>query len=125
LWGWFFSSKYLVPHGSHVVVSLVHTSLGSSYLIANVLHYPPPLAHSFVLGTAVINVPPMPLGMKKSEKLPKRGKELGKNNPFIASMWLRSGRCGNMNPGGKITPSLPNCLAQPETPGGACAQATP
>jgi hypothetical protein len=24
-----------------VVVSLVHTSLGSSYLIAHVLHYPP------------------------------------------------------------------------------------
>ena len=38
-----------------MVVSLVHTSLGSSYLIAHVLHYPPPHAHSFVLGTAVIN----------------------------------------------------------------------
>jgi hypothetical protein len=25
-----------------VVVRLVHTSLGSSYLIAHVLHYPPP-----------------------------------------------------------------------------------
>jgi hypothetical protein len=41
------------------MVSLVHTSLGSSYLIAHVLHYPPPptrmTAHSFVLGTAVIN----------------------------------------------------------------------
>jgi hypothetical protein len=39
-----------------VVVSLVHTSLGSSYLIADVLHYPPPpQAHSFVIGTAVIS----------------------------------------------------------------------
>jgi hypothetical protein len=36
----------------------VHTSRGSSYLIAHVLHYPQsssPHAHSFVLGTAVIN----------------------------------------------------------------------
>jgi len=38
------------------VVILVHTSLGSSYLIAHVLHYPPPPhAHSFVKGTAVLN----------------------------------------------------------------------
>ncbi len=29
-----------------VVVSLVHTSLGSSYLIAHVLHYPPPPTHT-------------------------------------------------------------------------------
>jgi hypothetical protein len=42
---------------------LVHTSLGSSYLIAHVLHYPPPSSNkhthlhpnSFVIGTAVIN----------------------------------------------------------------------
>jgi hypothetical protein len=35
---------------------LVHTSLGSSYLIAHVLHYPPPPhANSFVIGTVVIN----------------------------------------------------------------------
>ena len=39
-----------------MVVSLVHTSLGLSYLIAHVLHYPPPpRAHTFVIGTAVIN----------------------------------------------------------------------
>ena len=34
---------------------LVHTSLGSSYLIAHVLHCPPPPAHSFIMGPAVIN----------------------------------------------------------------------
>jgi hypothetical protein len=40
--------KYRVPHGSQprvhscVVVSLVHTILGSLYLIAHVVHYPPP-----------------------------------------------------------------------------------
>ena len=34
---------------------LVHTSLGSSYLIAHVLHCPPPPAHSFIIGPAVIN----------------------------------------------------------------------
>ena len=34
----------------------IHTSLGSSYLIAHVLHCPPsPPAHSFIIGTAVIN----------------------------------------------------------------------
>jgi hypothetical protein len=44
------------PPRSLVVVRLVHTSLGSSYLIANVLNnLPPPRAHSFVLGTAVKN----------------------------------------------------------------------
>jgi hypothetical protein len=41
------------------MVRLVYTSLGSSYLIAHVLHSPPPptrmTAQSFVLGTAVIN----------------------------------------------------------------------
>jgi len=35
---------------------LVHTCLGSSYLIAHVLHCPPPPpAHSFIIGPAVIN----------------------------------------------------------------------
>jgi hypothetical protein len=35
---------------------LVHTCLGSSYLIAHVLHCPPPApAHSFIIGPAVIN----------------------------------------------------------------------
>ena len=33
--------------------TLVHTGLGSSYLIANVVHYP--LANSFTIGTAEIN----------------------------------------------------------------------
>jgi hypothetical protein len=48
-----------------VVVSLVHTSLCLLYLIAHVLHYPPPPhAHNFVLGTAVINThtPPWSFG---------------------------------------------------------------
>jgi hypothetical protein len=39
------SSNVYCMHGRDVkgvVVSLVHTSLGSSYLIAHVLHYPPP-----------------------------------------------------------------------------------
>jgi hypothetical protein len=41
--------KYPVPHGSQ-------PSLGSSSLVAHVLHYPPPPnANSFVIGTAVIN----------------------------------------------------------------------
>jgi hypothetical protein len=36
--------------------TLVHTCLGSSYLIAHVLHCPPPRpAHSFIIGPAVIN----------------------------------------------------------------------
>ena len=36
--------------------SLVHTGLGSSSLVAHVLHYPPPThANSVVMGTAVIN----------------------------------------------------------------------
>ena len=39
--------KYRVPHGSH-------TGLGSSSLIAHVLHSPPPHANSFVIGPAVI-----------------------------------------------------------------------
>jgi len=34
---------------------LVHTGLGSSSLVAHVLHYPPPHANSFVIGPAVIN----------------------------------------------------------------------
>ena len=35
---------------------LVHTCLGSSYLITHVLHCPPPPpAHSFIIGPAVIN----------------------------------------------------------------------
>jgi hypothetical protein len=37
---------------------LVHTGLGSSSLVAHVLHYPPPHttnANSFIIGTAVIN----------------------------------------------------------------------
>jgi hypothetical protein len=38
-----------------VMVRLVHTGLGSSYLVAHVLHYPPPPhANSFVLGPAEI-----------------------------------------------------------------------
>ena len=49
--------KYRVPHGSRCVMGrLVHTSLRSSYLIAHVLHCPPPPpAHSFIIGPAVIN----------------------------------------------------------------------
>ena len=39
-----------------MIGSLVHTVLGLSSLVANVLSYPPPLhANSFVLGPAVIN----------------------------------------------------------------------
>ena len=39
-----------------VMGRLVHTGLGSSSLVAYVLHYPPPPpANSFVIGTAVIN----------------------------------------------------------------------
>jgi hypothetical protein len=38
-----------------VMGRLVHTSLGSSYLIAHVLHCPPPPAHSIIIGPAVIN----------------------------------------------------------------------
>jgi hypothetical protein len=39
-----------------VMGRLVHTCLGSSYLIAHVLHCPPsPPAHSFIIGPAVIN----------------------------------------------------------------------
>jgi hypothetical protein len=34
---------------------LVHTGLGSSSLVAHVLHHPLPHANSFVIGTAVIN----------------------------------------------------------------------
>jgi hypothetical protein len=41
--------KYRVPHGSH------HTGLGSSSLVAHVLHYPSVHANIFVIGTAVIN----------------------------------------------------------------------
>jgi hypothetical protein len=46
-----------VPHGSQCVMSgLIHTGLGSSSLIAHVLHSPPPPpANSFVIGPAVIN----------------------------------------------------------------------
>ena len=49
--------KYRVPHGSQCVMGrLVHTGLGTSSLVAHVLHYPPPPhANSFVLGPAVIN----------------------------------------------------------------------
>jgi hypothetical protein len=52
--------KYLVPHGSQCVMGrLVHTGLGSSSLVAHVLHYPPPPhANSFVLGPVVINHTP-------------------------------------------------------------------
>ena len=40
---------------SAVLGKLVHTRLSSSYLIAHVLHCPPsPPAHSFIIGTAVI-----------------------------------------------------------------------
>ncbi len=43
--------KYRVPHGSHI-----HTGLGSSSIIAHVVHSPPPPpANSFVIGPAVIN----------------------------------------------------------------------
>ena len=38
-----------------VMGRLVHTGLGSSSLVAHVLHYPPPHANSFVIGPAVIN----------------------------------------------------------------------
>jgi hypothetical protein len=40
-----------------MVISLVHTSLGLSYLIAHVLHYlsSSPHAHSFVYGTAALD----------------------------------------------------------------------
>jgi hypothetical protein len=41
--------------------TLVHTCLGSSYLIAHVLHCPPPPpAHSFIIGPVVINTPRQP-----------------------------------------------------------------
>ena len=49
--------KYRVPHGSQCVTSgLIHTGLGSSSIIAHVVHSPPPPpANSFVIGPAVIN----------------------------------------------------------------------
>jgi len=49
--------KYRVPHGSQCVMSgLIHTGLGSSSIIAHVVHSPPPPpANSFVIGPAVIN----------------------------------------------------------------------
>ena len=49
-------SRYRVPHGSQCVMNrLIHTDLGSSSLIAHVLHSPPPPhANSFVIGPAVI-----------------------------------------------------------------------
>jgi hypothetical protein len=36
------------------MIRLIHTGLGSSSLIAHVLHSPPPHANSFVIGPAVI-----------------------------------------------------------------------
>ena len=53
--------KYRVPHGSQCVMSrLIHTGLGSSSLIAHVLHSPPPPTRtaSFVIGPAVIKHTP-------------------------------------------------------------------
>jgi hypothetical protein len=71
---------------------LVHTSLGSSYLIAHVLHGPPPPpAHSFIIGPAVINThtwagegildfkspdhEPMSLGERERERKRERERE--------------------------------------------------
>jgi hypothetical protein len=46
----------LLSHYPFPSRSLLHTSLGSSYLISHVLHCPPsPPAHSFIIGPAVIN----------------------------------------------------------------------
>ena len=49
--------KHRVPNESQCVMrGLIHTGLGSSSLIAHVLHSPPPPpANSFVIGPAVIN----------------------------------------------------------------------
>ena len=44
---------------------LVHTGLGSSSLVAHVLHYPSPHTNNFIIGTAVINIhtPPPASGL--------------------------------------------------------------
>ena len=48
---------------------LVHTGLGSSSLVAHVLHYPPPPhANSFVLGPAVIKHTQVELAAKEEKE---------------------------------------------------------